>query len=292
MKKEGKNFSICVNRISLIGDCITSIAVLKYMRKLYPNCYNTFSIAKKCSQSIPLFIQNPYIDRIHVNEFLENPRQEEYEFLKSHDVYAEPSIQHPKQNWQNFYSIYQENFEMLGIDSTKLNKEDMEVKLVKWFNIEKYPKTIGIFGFAGYGDLKNKRSPSFDWWKRLIKLLRDSTDYNIFQFGYQSEPSFIYSFDDYKGQERFKRFNDLELFTQIKMALGTDLCINTDSGTGLTLGAYEHPQITLLSNWNFGHVKNFISLSPNNKNNINLFKKDNINLILQEEIIESIKVLK
>lgn len=291
MKKEGKNFSTCVNRISLIGDCVTSIAVLKYMRKLYPNCYNTFSIAKKCSQAILLFVQNPYIDRIHINEFLENPKEEELSFLKFHNIWASPNIQHPKQNWQNFYSIYEENFEMLGIDSSKLSKEDFEVKLVKWFNIEKYSKTIGIFGFAGYGDLKNKRSPSFDWWKCFIKLLLKSTDYTIFQFGHQSEPSFLYCDDEYKYLNRIKRFNDLEFFTQIKMSLGTDLCINTDSGTGLVLGGYNHPQITLLSNWNVGHIQNFTSLASNNKNSINIFKENDINLISHEKIIESIKIL-
>lgn len=290
MFKNKKNFATCVNRISLIGDTVVSLAVLGYMRKLYPDCYNTLSIAKKCSQSIPLFVQHPFIDKIHVNEFLENPKQEEYNFLKSHDIWASPTINHKISDWQNYYSIYEENFEMLGIDSKKLPKENLDVNLVKWFDIkQRENKTVALFPFAGYAK-DNKRSCSINWWIEFIKRLIKE-DYIVIHLGHFDEPSFYYLSSEIARSNKYFNFTSEEFFNQIKTALSCSVSLNSDSGTGLIMGAYSFPQVTLLTNWNLGHNRNFLSLQPNNKNNISIFREDSCDNIEYDQVVEAIKLL-
>lgn len=282
--KTGKEFKVCANRVSLIGDTITSLCVLGYMRKLYPDCYNTLSIAKKTSQSAQLYFNHPYVDRIHVNEFLENPRKDEYDFLKSHDIWAPPNIEHPQQDWQNYHHMVDENFVMLGIDYTKLSIEERTPKLVQWFDVTKYNKTVAIWPFANYGGDK-KRNPDVAYYKPLLNDLL-KMGYKVFHFGHFNEPVFVDLIND-----NVENCTKLPLFEQIKMSLGCDAGIFTDSGSSLALGAYGFPQVTLLTNWNVGHKQNFYALEPRNKNNISLFAENGCNNIPRELVLEKIKLL-
>lgn len=277
----GKNLNIIGLRPSKGGDLITSLPVLNLLEKKYPNSYKTVSVAKKNSVFAQLLFNHPLIDRIHINEILENPNQIDLDFFNSHDIIIPPSLQHPDPYWYNKYHMVEENFIMMGLDWNELGEESKIPKLTKWFTHDKFPKYIALWPMAGSG-LDTKRSPSKEWYLKLIELILNNTDYNIFQFGHPND----FRLDDNK---RVINLNNLDFFEQIKMTLGCSFMIGTDAGSSLVMGAYNFPQITLLTDWMENHTSNFEALAPLNKNNISIFEKGGCDNIKQEIVLEKIK---
>ena len=279
----GKNLKIIGLRPSKGGDLITSLPVLNLLEKKYPNSYKTVSVAKKNSVFAQLLFNHPLIDRIHINEILENPNQTDLDFFNSHDIIIPPSLQHPDPYWYNKYHMVEENFIMMGLDWNELDEESRIPKLTKWFTHDKFSKHIALWPMAGSG-LDIKRSPSKEWYLKLIELILSNTDYNIFQFGHPND----FRLD---CNERVINLNNLDFFEQIKMTLGCSFMIGTDAGSSLVMGAYNFPQITLLTDWMQNHISNFEALAPLNKNNISIFKKGGCNNIPQDEVLKTIKQL-
>lgn len=285
---QGKSFSIIGLRPSKIGDIITSLPVLNLLEQQYPNSYKTVSIAKKCSVCIPLLYNQPFIDRLHVNEILENPNKEDIDFFNSHDLIIPPNLQHPIPLWYNYVGMVQENFLMMGLDWNELEPEKRIPKLVKWFDTPNYSKTISIWPMAGSGQDK-RRGPTSEWFQKLVDLiLKDLPEYNIYQFGH---PDDFCIFNEYHDFNKCANFNHLEFFEQIKMTLGCSMGIFTDAGSSLIMGAYGFPQITVLCPWNYMHTSNFTALEPMNSNNISLIGQPTCDDILQESVLEKIKLL-
>lgn len=279
----GKNLKIIGLRPSKGGDLITSLPVLNLLEKKYPNSYKTVSVAKKNSVFAQLLFNHPLIDRIHINEILENPNQSDINFFNSHDIIISPSLQHPDPYWYNKYHMVEENFIMMGLDWNELDEESRIPKLTKWFTHDKFSKHIALWPMAGSG-LDIKRSPSKEWYLKLIELILNNTDYNIFQFGHPND----FRLDDNK---RVINLNNLDFFEQIKMTLGCSFMIGTDAGSSLVMGAYNFPQITLLTDWMENHTSNFEALAPLNKNNISIFEKGGCDNIKHAKVLETIKQL-
>jgi ADP-heptose:LPS heptosyltransferase len=287
MKKEGKSFSCVGLRPSKIGDIITSLPILNLLEQQYPNSYKTISIAKKCAQCVPLLLNQRYIDRIHINEILERPNKEDIDFYNSHDLIIPPNLQHPDPFWYNKYSMIQENFIMMGLNWEELESELRIPKLVKWFDTPKYDKTIAIWPMAGNG-MDTRRSPTKEWYEKLIKIITDGLGCRVLIFGHPND------FNISEGNYRYNsvsNLNKLDFFEQIKMTLGCSCVINTDAGSGLIFGAYEFPQITLLTDWMENHISNFEALAPMNKNNISIFEKGGCDNISHNSVINTIKQL-
>ena len=284
----GKNYKIVGLRPSKIGDVITSLPILYVLEKMFPNSYKTISIAKKNWVCASLLFNNKLIDRIHINEILEQPNKEDYDFFNSHDFIIKPDLQHPEFDWYNKYHMVFENARMMGLEkewNELLTEKEKIPHLDAWFDIVKNGKTIAIWPMAGNG-LDFNRSPNEEWYNKLIEKVLQQTSYDIIQFGHKND--FEIDCNDF----RFQNLNHLDFFEQIKMTLGCSLMIGTDAGSSLIIAAYNLiPQICLLTNWQNNHHSNFLALSPLSDKCINIFKKDNINLILQEKIIESIKIL-
>jgi ADP-heptose:LPS heptosyltransferase len=281
----GKNFKIIGLRPSKGGDVITSLPVLNLLEKRYPNSYKTVSLAKKNSVFAQLLFNHPLIDRIHINEILETQSKEDIDFFNSHDAIIRPNLQHPDPYWYNKYHMVEENFIMMGFNWNEIDPELRIPRLAKWFDHPKFFNTIAIWPMAGSG-LDTKRSPSKEWYTKLINLIFQETNYNIYQFGHPND------FIIHDDKTRFTNYNHLDFFEQIKMTLGCSLMIGTDAGSSLVMGAYEFPQITLLTDWMENHISNFKALAPLNKNNISIFEKggcDNIDLNI---VLNSIKTFK
>ncbi len=294
-----KNFKLFVGRGSLIGDTIMFLPVLNYLELLYPNSYKIFPISKKTCQSAPLFINHPLIDKIHILEEWESVDGKDMQLANSCDARINPFPQHPdgppgtnvNSFWWNKYNCVEETWRMAGIDINEINilsELERKPKLEIWFPVEKREKTIGIWCMAGYGN-EPKRSPTKEYWINLIKLLIRK-GYTIIRFGHEKEPTFY--FNDYSeiGMDKFYDVRHLPFFEQIKASLGCIICINTDSGSGWVLGAYGHPQISLLTNHAPNHTENLLAFAPENwkNNNINLRHPESCDMICQLEIANTI----
>ena len=289
MLKEGKNLKIIGLRPSKGGDLITSLPILNLLEKKYPNSYKTVSVAKKNAVFAQLLYNQPLIDRIHINEILENPNEADIAFFKSHDIIIPPDLQHPDPFWYNKYHMVEENFIMMGLNWNDLDSELRTPKLIKWFNIEYNPKTIAIWPMAGNG-LDTKRSPTKEWYKKLVLRILQETHFKIIQFGHPNDFNILNTTEEAKG--RFFIAKHLDFLDQIRTTLGCSFMIGTDAGSSLVMGAYEFPQITLLTDWMTNHISNFEALAPMNKNNISIFEKGGCDNIKDDQVINAINLLK
>jgi ADP-heptose:LPS heptosyltransferase len=216
------------------------------------------------------------------------------EIAKECDLVFNTMPNHPLQHdWPNHRNIYEETWVMAGLPLEayhSLSKEQQRPKLYKWFDVEKQPqRTIAIWPCAGYGK-EMTRNPSKHWYFPLIGMLT-LLGYKVIQFGHPKDYNFndLVERADVKVKQNFSCQNHLSFFEQIKMSLGCDLAIATDSGSSLVLGAYEMPQITLLTNHFPNHIQNLSAFAPNNPNNINFISingPDNTNLF---EVCDKIK---
>lgn len=282
-----KTLSAWFSRASLIGDTVMFLPVLNYLNLWYPNCYTIFPISRKTSQSVPLFVNHPRIDRIHVLQEYEGMGPDDIKMAESCELKVDCFPSHPfEQDWYNYRNIYEETWIMAGIGLGgyhNLESSLQKPKLYPYFDTVRDKKSIAIWPFAGYGR-DNERSPSEVWWKSamadLVKM-----GYRIFHFGHFDE----YNFEGDFAPQDYVNLTQWNFFDQIKASLKCGLSIGTDSGSSLIMGAYEFPQITLLTNWNVGHVKNFLALAPNSPNNISLFAENGCDNISKESVLEKVK---
>jgi hypothetical protein len=278
---KGKNFKILGVRQSLIGDCIMALPILGHLEREYPDSYKYWHIAKKCSQAAPLFYNHPLIDRIVITDCEEGFGPKDKALAESCDIAFNTMPPCLEPDFHNYRDMGEEVWVMAGLPEElyhELSDEDKTPKLEKWFDIEKEPNTIAVHCYAGYGKDQH-RSPSKDWWDMAITCLIDKFDCTVYRLGHPIEPKF--DIDKHLGSGRWdtqgekkatiKDCRSLSFFDQIKKALSTDLYIGTDSGFSLAMGAYSHPQVTLLTNWNAGHMHNPLCLQPMNKLNRSLF---------------------
>lgn len=294
MNKQVKIWGV---RSGMIGDMIMALPILNWLEQKYPNSYKYWVIGQRFAQSMPLFINHPMIDKIYILESEEHlSNQYDINEAKKCDLHFNITPQHPDGNpgidcfWWNEYSLCEETFRMAGLPISEYKNLDNNLKLPKlekWFKSDIQKKTIGIWPFAAYGK-EPHRSPSIEWWNELLPELI-SLGYKIYLFGHPNDPKLFGNNLNYKNNIIYCQ--QLSFFDQIKKSLECELCINTDSGSGWVIGAYGHPQITLLSNTAPNHHKNLLAFSPENwaKNNTSVFAYNSCSNIKYEQVLNLIK---
>lgn len=300
-----KNFSIFGIRSGMIGDMVFALPILSYLERVYPNSYKYWVIGKRFGQAASLFLNHPLIDKIHI---LETPERLESEndinIANKCNIIFNVTPEHPdgppgatqyingyscKSFWWNYFNAYQETIRMAGIDLNHFNSiltpEERNPKLTQWFDVNKEENTIAIWCMAGYGT-QPKRSPKKEWWDTIIlQLLKD---YKIIRFGHPNEPSLN---ENIEKSDRFKDLRSLSFFDQIKLSIGCEVSISTNSGSSIILGAYGAKQITLLTDDAPNHINNFEAFGPYNFNglNKNIISKNGFDLVNIETILTAIK---
>lgn len=300
MTLTGKNFKIWGVRHGIAGDLIFALPVLNYLDIKYPDSFKYWVISKKCSQFAQLFLNHPLIDKIHILENKESLGQRDIELANTCNIIINTEPQCPdgmpgttgKSCWWNYYNCYEMAFRMAGFDVEEYRKMPKELQypvLNQWFDVEKQKKTIAIWPFTSY--LNSPRAPSKEWWLNFVYLILTNTDYNIYQFGGLNDPDIFHYNGRYTTLTRIKKYNSLPVLDQYKLALGCDININTNSGSGIILGAYGKEQTTLLTNDAPNHFQNPLAFAPLNykNNNTNIFVPGGFDNLPQETVIEKIK---
>jgi ADP-heptose:LPS heptosyltransferase len=286
-----KNFRIFAGRASLIGDTIMFLPVLNYLDIKYKNSYKIFPISQKTSQSAPLFINHPLIDRIHILGKHEGLSDDDVKMAQECNIAINPFPEHPdKTDWYNDYNCIEETVRMAGInlqDFQSMPEALRKPKLEKWFKLNKYEDTIAIWPFACYG-VDTDRNPSVNWWKETLKVIDKKFNYTILHFGAENEPNID------EGISKYFKMTDLSFFEMIRITLGCKLSIGTDSGSSWVIGAYGFPQINLVLKNALNHIRNYSAFAPENylNNKIDLIGLDGKDCITQDQIINSIEQLK
>ena len=276
--------------------------MLTYFEKKYPNSYKYFVIEKKVAECAPLYFNQPLIDKIHITGQWGGFSDSDIRLAKSCDAHATfENIKHDTPDWYNYRCQVEETARLGGIYDLKevLTEEEMMPKLERWFDVGYQNFEEGTYVGAHHQDnayfngsiaiwpfamaVHAGRSPSVEWWKRLVDTLI-LEGYRVLQFGYSSDPILSENKDGF-----YKRFNDNSYFDQVRFALATNFSIGTDSGNMWVMGAYSHPAIHLITNFLPGHSKNVLALAPINKNATNLFVEDGVDNIKYNDIVSKIK---
>ncbi len=270
-------------RSDLLGDSIMAESSLRYFEKLYPNSYKIWHLLGKTHQALPIWANNPLIDRIKVSSNLESYDEQDYELMKSCDIVINTRPQHKNPYWYNELDCVQETIQMGGIDLNHFNeiltKDEQFPKLYKYFPIgefneshagyckdnileENYNKIISVKPFCGYGKGLN-RCPSEKFWHNLINILLDY-GYKVNHYGFINEPNL-------SVREGYRNLTKLSFFDQIKSSLASKMIIGSDDGFMWAMGGYSHKALHLITNWQLNHTQNLLALTPYNKNATNIF---------------------
>lgn len=289
MQATGKNFKIWGVRNGWIGDSIMALPVLNYLEAQYPDSYKFWVLWKKYAQAAPIYFNHPLIDRIVVVENENQITEQERPLLESCQVQINTAPTHPgPEDWYNHYSCCEETFRMAGFEVEKFRQlpaEQKKPRLYRYFDCERFSNTIAIWPFAGYNKWSG-RSPSPTWWKNMVSQLLQS-GFKILHCGYWDEESL-------SEHANYKKMTLFSFFEQIQWTLGTDLCIDTDSGSSWVVGAYGHPQINLYTNHFPNHHQNFHALAPENSRGqkVDLFAQGGCDNIQPEKVLEAVRGLR
>lgn len=290
-----KNSSIFAGRQSMLGDVIVYLPFLNWIEKTNPNSFKIYSLARKSSNIIPFLVNHPMIDRIQVSQPTEGLGPNDAKIMRECDRIFNPNPPITNDLYYNNRDIIEETFLMnqefdkMGFwkncvtlqDWNDLPLEDKTPSLNQWFETERLNKTVAIWPFAGYGNRTVKRSPSKEWWYSLsIDLFK--MGYKIFHFGHPSNPII---------GKPVENLTHLSFFDSIKMTLGCDFTIQSDTGASWIIGAYGFKQMVVYTNYMPNHTSNFDAYLCTNKNNnlIPFFKENDIDAIKQDDILAKIK---
>jgi ADP-heptose:LPS heptosyltransferase len=271
-------------RFSLIGDIVMSLPILPYLNEQYGEYYSYLSIAQKCKQALPLFLNQPFINEIKISDYHEDLGELDRSIMSQCDLVLNVKPQHPfEQDWYNYRSCVEETALMAGFNPTHFTNKNP--KLIQyWQDRPKLTssKSIVIWPFAGYGKDMH-RSPSVTWWEKCINILINELGYQIIHAGAESEPDIMINNSSYK------KITSLSFFDQIKESLNCDLAIGTDSGSMWVIGAYSKiPQINLITNWLPNHRQNLLSLAPAGTRTTNLFGYNQCDTIIINDLINEV----
>ncbi len=280
--KTGKSFKIYGIRGSLIGDGLMAVPILNYLRKRFPDCYIYWQVARQHAYAAPLYFNHPMIDQIVISDCDEGMGPRDKEIATQCDLVFDVMPQHPMEpDWPNYRDIYEETWVMAGLPLDEyhaLTPDEQRPKLTKWFKVVKEPpKTIALWPCAGYG-VENKRNPSKEWYDELMTGLIQA-GYVVKQFGHPRDFHVAATHD----------MRDLPFFDQVKMTVGCDLVISTDSGSGLIFGAYQMAQVSLLTNHFPGHTRNLTAFAPNNPFNHSFVGVGSADKISQADVVAKVR---
>ena len=272
-------------RGSQIGDAVSALCVYAYVRHHYPDAYTIWQLARKHVHATPLFYNHDLINQLTISDGDEGYGPRDIALAKTCQVRFPLMPEHPEcaGGWPNRFSFYQETFRMAGLSMEQwktVPENFLCPRLVQWFPVERFPKTIAYWPCAAYGatQIRRSRHATRAWAESLVvRLLREG--YNVIQFGHPNDHA------ETGGtlEGCYADVREEPFMEQIKRSLGCDVIIGTDSGAGIALGAYEsNPnQISLLTDHYPGHITNLTAFEPWNPNNrsfVGVGSADNISV--------------
>ncbi len=287
-------------RGSQIGDAISALSVYAYLRQVAPDCHTIWQIARKHVHAAPLFYNNDLISELSISDCNEGYGPRDIAQANSCHIRLPLMPEHrPNEIWPNLRSFYAETFTMAGLDEPLYHSMSPEVrrpKLTQWFEVIKQPRTVSYWPCAAYGQPQmitmpdgsrqlRSRNASREWAVRLVQRLQ-MEGYRVIQCGHPNDYADCGGALGADADMRWVSFMDM-----IKISIGCDLSIGTDSGAGIALGAYSTNQITLLTNHYPGHITNLMAFAPDNPNNHSLVGLGSADAISIDEVMSTVKQL-
>ena len=264
------------------GDlCINTVAAQIFKSK-WPDEILVMSINKKWVDLAPLFYNHPYIDGIHVWEGYDNwPSEKDKDFIRNNFEkvrVASPMMPHTSNGWWKKFHQTTECVIMNGIKNESEMKDysnGFSCYLEKWFDVEYYHKWVAFAPFAGWYNQNNDKMLTVEKANEIVgQILK--LGYCVFQIGGPNEPQL-------NGTIRVNQ----SYFESVKMVLGCEALVHTDTGMGWYASAYSHPQLGLYSHAYYGEDR-VRAIQPINRNGKFLSAR-NVGEIDVEMVVDSLK---
>lgn len=257
------------------GDLVMNTVAARSLKETYPNCHLTLGIGKPFEDMVPLFLNNKYIDDIHIWESYDGLTQGDIDYINyiGFDRVFDPMPQHKKADW--WIDVKNQTEEVCVMHGLK-PPEDLSCFLNKWFKPnDRFYDYIAIFPFGGvYRGIDNEKCLNLERADEICELI-ESLGYKILQVGGTNEPELY----------RATKFNT-SYFESVKNILGCKMAIGVDTGLSWVMSGYQFPFLGLYSNQFYGDKISVIQ--PINKNAIYL-DDYNVNSIDLNNIESSIK---
>jgi ADP-heptose:LPS heptosyltransferase len=232
------------------GDLIISTATARAFKEQFPGSHLTLGIGPQFADMVDLFRNHPYYDDVHVYNSYDNwPDAVDRQYLveAGYDTvfHGMPRIRH---DW--FMNGHQ-TVEVAKVYG--LVVKDSSLVLTKWFKVQRLPKHVAFAPFAGYYSPNNDKRFSVEAAQAIVDDLI-ARGYKVVQLGGANEPRLQGAF-----------FAESSYFESVRIMLGCDLLIHTDTGMGWVASAYKHPQLGLYGHRYYGadYVKNIQPINPN-----------------------------
>lgn len=249
------------------GDLCMCTVAAKAFKQTYDNSHLTLGINKKYENLKYIFINNDYIDDIHIWDQYDGwPSIKDKDYLSkvNFDKVYNPMEKHTEDLWYLNRHQTQELCLMHDLNPP----EDLRVSLKKYFEVRRNYNYVAVNLFAETrGDQK---TPSLERAKDIISLLI-KLGYKPVQIGLPNQE-----------QITEKRFVG-SFFEAIKFVLSCDFLITVDSAMSWIASGYECPTIGLYSSSYYPMAYTSKNWQPLNKNAIYL-EENKINDIKLEKI--------
>jgi ADP-heptose:LPS heptosyltransferase len=260
--------------LGLRGDIIMNTVAARSFKEQYPEFKLTLGVGPQFADMEPLFRDHPFFDAFHVYNSYDNwPDNIDFEYLnkEKYDIVFHGKPAHVDE-WYKFRHQYAEAAKMNSLPIPS----NLNPILTKWFPIEKLEKTIAFAPFAGYIHNKNNDKMLSQYKTEIIVKFIKQLGYKVLFLGGSNEP-------EIPGVIRLNS----SYFESVKLMLGCQFLIHTDTGIAHAAGAYDFPRLGLYGYRYYGkdNVKNII---PLNTNSINLHAS-NVNDIDDELIFQKIE---
>jgi len=292
----GKDVRVWGVRGSRIGDMIMAMPVYAWCRKRWPECYTYWQVARKHAfAAAPLFLCNDLIDNVTISDCEEGMGPRDEAIAATCHIRFNVMPQHPDgdRNWANDYSVWEESWRMAGLplqEYHSLSLHDQRPHLSQWFEAPKQsPKTLALWPASNYGVKQewHSRYPSRAWMLSLVKRL-ELEGYQVIQCGHPND--YLHEGGALANETAAQDARFIPFMDQVKLSLGCDAIIGTDSGSTLVLAAYESvPTIQLLTDHMPGHTRNHLAFASNSPTNIPLFAAGSADHISLDSVVEAVK---
>ena len=234
-------------------------------------------INRQFADMIPLFMNLRGVNPVVTENYEKFNGRIDKDLVKTrkYDKVLNPMSPHRMDRW--FDHMHQTDAVAFDYFNRRLSIKKQQIKLSRWFTIEKRPKTIALAAFAGSYAPGNSKMMT----KEMAQSLVDSLiwrGFNVIQLGAPSELWL-------RGAD----FPKFDYFQSVKIMLGCDALIHADTGLGWVCSGYKHPQLGLYSNKEYGE-QNICNIQPRNPN-ARYLSAPNINEISLDSILESVDTL-
>lgn len=286
-------------RGSQIGDCVTALSVYAWVRQRWPDMFTYWQVARKHAHAVPLFYNHPLVDQLVISDCDEGMGPRDLAIARQCSIAFNVMPEHPdpRLSWPCAFTFHEETFRMAGLPVEEYRAMAPEVRrprLSQWFAVERRVRTIAYWPCAAYGvvqtitlpdgrRVERSRNASRAWAQAMVDRLV-AEGYTVLQCGHPRD--YADCGGPLVGAQDLRAMTFMEM---IQVSLGTDTVLGTDSGAGIAIGAYGHPQVSLLTPHFPGHVCNLTAFEPDNPNNVSLVGKSSADDITHDAVVAALR---